>query len=333
MPDRAVAVLPADRRLVGVGGAAPPPIIARDAARDLIVVQTPARPDAIVTFPSAPARPGPRYVVVVEATALATAVRPVYVGRTDLFADPRWSEPLLSVAAVQQTLSAGSAVFSLDGTFVGLASESGGIVTVIPAITLRGIVASAPSALQGRGELQIEVEPLTTALARAAGATKGVMVSYVPPSIRDGSDLAPGDVIQSVDGFGITTIAGFQQVAQSRTPGTQVTLNVVRRGKPLTVSIIATDAGASGTWEEANRHGASLRSIAGIGAEVITVQPGSPADRAGVRRGDVIVSLDAMEAPDAARIDRAFAAGKPGDILLLTIRREGDHRVLALEKR
>jgi S1-C subfamily serine protease len=66
---------------------------------------------------------------------------------------------------------------------------------------------------------------------------------------------------------------------------------------------------------------------------VIIVRPGSPAERAGVRRGDVIVSLDAVEAPVAMRIDRAFASAQPGETLLLTIRREADHRVLALEKR
>jgi serine protease Do len=329
--DRAVAILPADRRLVGVDGKGPPPIIARDAARDLIVVQTSSSPETVVTFPSAPATPGPRYVAVVEATARATAVRPVYIGRTNLFADPRWAEPILSVEAVQQTLSPGSAVFSLDGSFVGLADESGGTVIVIPANTLRSIVAAAPSALQGPSELPIEVEPLTDALARAAGADKGVIVSHVPASIRAETDLASGDVIQAVDGIGITTIAGFQQVAQSRGPGAQVTLSVVRRGKPTTVSISAIERGTSGSWSGVG-HGAVLRSIPNIGTEVVLVQPGSPADRAGVRRGDVVVSLDSIQAPDASRIERAFANAQTGQILLLAVRRDAEHRVIALGK-
>ena len=67
--DRAVAILPADRRLADVNGTAAPAIVTRDAARSLIVVK-PDSPGEVVNLPSAPQRPGPRYVAVAEATAL-----------------------------------------------------------------------------------------------------------------------------------------------------------------------------------------------------------------------------------------------------------------------
>jgi serine protease Do len=329
--DRAVAILAADRRLADVNGVPAPTIVARDPARNLIVVHMDS-PGTTVTFPSAPARPGPRYVAIAEATALAAAVRPIFVGRTDLFADPRWPEPVLSVAAVQQTLTPGAAVFSLDSSFVGLASESGGTVTIIPGNMLRNIAAAAPATLKSESALPIEVEPLTAALGRAAGTDKGVMVSYVAPSIRTTSDIASGDVVQSVDGIGITTVEGFQQVAQSRTPGAHATLNVVRRGKPHTVTIKATEVGNREAWGAPNQHGVVMRSISDVGSEVLVVQPGSPGERCGLKRGDVIISLDRHQAPEPSRIDRAFAAARSGDILLLTIRRDAAHRVLALEK-
>jgi S1-C subfamily serine protease len=65
---------------------------------------------------------------------------------------------------------------------------------------------------------------------------------------------------------------------------------------------------------------------------VIVVQPGSPGQRAGLKRGDVIVSLDAHTAPEPSRIDRAFAAARSADVVLLTIQRDTAHRVLALER-
>jgi hypothetical protein len=329
--DRAVAILSADRRLADVKGTAAPTIVARDAARNLIVIK-PDSPGAIVNLPSAPQRPGPRYVAVAEATALTSAVRPIFVGRTDLFADPRWPEPVLSVAAVQQTLMPGSAVFSLDGAFVGLASESGGAVTIVPGNMLREFAAAAPATLNSQSALPIEVEPLTSVLARAAGTDKGVMVSYVSPTVPSASNIASGDVVQAIDGIGITTVEGFQQVAQSRRPGARTTLAVVRRGKPHTVTLAGNEIGFREPWTMPNAHGVVLRSIPNVGAEVIVVQAGSPGERAGLKRGDVIVSLDGHQAPEPSRIDRSFAAAHSSDVLLLTILRDTAHRVVALEK-
>jgi serine protease Do len=329
--DRAVAILPADRRLAEFHGVPVPAVIARDASRSLIVVQT-NTDGPEVALPSAPAKPGPRYVAVAEATARAAAIRPTFIGRTDPLPDPRWPEPVLAVAAVQQTLMPGAAVFSLDSSFVGLASESGGTVTIIPGTMLRTIAAAVPTSMHAESALPIEVEPLTAALGRAASADNGVMVSFVASSIRTASDIAPGDVVQSVDGIGITTVEGFDQVAQSRTPGAQATLNVVRRGKPHTVTLEVSARGAREAGSGTNQHGMRLRPIDGVGSEVIFVQPGSPAGRAGLRRGDVIVSLDAHAAPEPSRVDRTFAAARAGDVLLLAVQRDSAHRMLALEK-
>ena len=329
--DRAVAILPVDRRLADVNGTAAPAIVTRDAARSLIVVK-PDSPGEVVNLPSAPQRPGPRYVAVAEATALASAVRPTFVGRTDFFADPRWPEPVLAVAAVQQTLMPGSAVFSLDGAFIGLASESGGAVTIVPGNMLREFAAAAPSKLQSQGALPIDVEPLSPALARAAGTDKGVMVSFVSPTVPSSSTIASGDVVQAIDGIGITTVEGFEQVAQRKSPGTRATLTVLRRGKPHTVTLAVNEIGFREPWTTPNEHGIVLRSIPAVGAEVIVVQAGSPGERSGLERGDVIVTLDGHQAPDPSRIDRSFAVARAGDVLLLTVRRDTAQRMVALEK-
>jgi S1-C subfamily serine protease len=330
-PNRAVAVLAGERRVGPLAGSEPPVIVFRD-ARGLVVLQTPSAsaPGGIPPVQSSAARPGPRYVAVVETTSAGHAIRPVYLGRTDLLADPRWSDPLLGVAAVQQTVSPGSAVFSLDGTFIGLATESAGRVMIVPAQTLRGIAAGAPPAAAVRTDLPLDVQPLSPSLSRASGADRGVMISYV----RDvKSELAAGDVIQSIDGIDVTTVGGYQLVAQSRKPGAAVTLALVRRGQPLTVTVKAIEADAGTATTPQGEPGAVLRSVPGTGTEVVTVEPQSTAARAGLHRGDLIVQADSVSAPDSATLTRMFAAAKPGTFLLLTIRREGQHQVVALEKR
>jgi S1-C subfamily serine protease len=331
--DRAVALLPADRRLVSAGNTPGPPIALRDPSTELVVVQTTADAASVAAFPATAPRPGPRYVAVAEATGGAVAIRPVYIGRADLFADPRWSAALISVAAVQQTLSDGSAVFSLDGTFLGLATQIGSRVAIIPSNMLREAAAGSFATPGARGELPIEVQPLTPVLATAAGAERGVMVSHVLPTASLEGDLAAGDVIVKVDGAEVTTVAGFQQVAQSRAPGAKVVLLTVRRGKPLTVAVVAVQGDAPAAANPADDAGMALRSVADVGSEVITVEPGGAAQRAGVRHGDLIVALEREKRPRPQDVLRAYRATKPGTFLLLTLRRDREYRVVALEKK
>lgn len=329
-PDLAVALLPGDLRLTATGGTPAPAIVLRDAVRELVVVQAPPRPDTAPALPYATiGRPGPRYVAVVEATSGARAVRPVYVGRTDRFEDPRWSDPLLSVAAVQQTISPGAAVFSLDGAFIGLATVRGGNVTIVPASTLRDIAAAAPAAPDERADLPFEVQSLTADLAKAAGAKQGVMISYVWDSSLP---VSSGDVVQSIDGTSVTSVGGYQMLAQNRKPGAPVKLEIVRRGKPLVLDVTATEAGAVQRARSTSNFGAVLREVFGAGAEVVTVDPGSAAYRAGLRKGDVIIAMEHISQPDDDAVLRLFRTAKPGDSLLLTLQRNGNHRVVALEK-
>jgi S1-C subfamily serine protease len=270
-------------------------------------------------------------VAVAEASAGAVAIRPVYVGRADPFADPRWADVLISVAAVQQTLSEGSAVFSLDGTFLGLATHIGSRVAIIPSATLRSAAAGTLAAPGARGDLRIEVQPLTAALAKAAGAERGVMVSHVPPSASIQGDLDAGDVITAIDGTEVTTVAGFQQLSQSRTPGNSVVLQTIRRGKPTTVTVVALDSEAAPAAVEGDA-GVSLRFVEDVGSEVVTVETGAAAHRAGLRPGDLVVELERQKQPAPRDVLRAYRAAQPGTLLLLTVRRDRDYRVIALEK-
>ena len=62
------------------------------------------------------------------------------------------------------------------------------------------------------------------------------------------------------------------------------------------------------------------------GAEVNTVEDGSPAARAGLRIGDVIVALDGETIADATSLTTRLARRQPGDEVRLTVVREGARR-------
>ena len=69
------------------------------------------------------------------------------------------------------------------------------------------------------------------------------------------------------------------------------------------------------------------------GLEIVEVERDSPAARAGVRRGDVIVTFDGRPVRDLEDITRAFRTAAPGTAWVLIVRRGETPSVLALEKR
>ena len=62
----------------------------------------------------------------------------------------------------------------------------------------------------------------------------------------------------------------------------------------------------------------------GNGAKVVDVPAGSPADQAGLRKGDVVVAVDGTTVDDGIGLIVAIRAHQPGDVVTLTVRRRGD---------
>ncbi|RZJ78518.1 MAG: PDZ domain-containing protein, partial [Brevundimonas sp.] len=66
------------------------------------------------------------------------------------------------------------------------------------------------------------------------------------------------------------------------------------------------------------------------GALVADIWPNGPAARAGLRQGDVIVSVDGRPAVDAAAVSYAISSRRPGDQIKLGVRRGGGEQTLTL---
>ncbi|HEY2953870.1 MAG TPA: PDZ domain-containing protein [Candidatus Eisenbacteria bacterium] len=67
----------------------------------------------------------------------------------------------------------------------------------------------------------------------------------------------------------------------------------------------------------------------GSGALVNRVVEGSPAERAGIRKGDVIVGIAASTIESSADVSRAVRAGKVGQTVAVRIVRDGQRRTLS----
>jgi S1-C subfamily serine protease len=67
------------------------------------------------------------------------------------------------------------------------------------------------------------------------------------------------------------------------------------------------------------------------GAIVRQVEPGGPAARAGLRRGDVIVSLDGTKISDSGGLTAAVAAHRPGDSVSVGYVRNGTRHSVSVK--
>ena len=67
--------------------------------------------------------------------------------------------------------------------------------------------------------------------------------------------------------------------------------------------------------------------------KVILVSEKTPAEKAGVPVGDVIVSLDGMPVPDKETLNRLVAAKRWGDEAVLTVKRGGETKELRISLR
>jgi hypothetical protein len=75
-----------------------------------------------------------------------------------------------------------------------------------------------------------------------------------------------------------------------------------------------------------------LRAIAGVGSEVLVIEPRSAGAEAGLATGDLILSVGRLQAPGPGQIAQAFAAADPTRPIIVGVAR-GDRRlVVALGK-
>jgi len=329
-PTTAIAAIPPDTQVLGVVGqaidASPPRIIAMDRIRQLALVELPAGDTDASSSLSIGELLAPAYVIVVEGTRAGLSVRPLFVGSSDQFDDPRWDRPLFAISSVPLT-SPGALIFSTDGRFLGSSLVEGGTLALATAMD---VVQSVEELTLGRTQRPLDagiaVQPLTPLLTSAFSVPGGVVIADVEnDSLADGL-LRPTDVIVAMDGEPVTAPDDFLLRLGRARPGTDVALAVVRAGTTIDVRLSVPssepgDANAlAGLVLSARREGGSL---------VNEVAPGSRADQAGLRNGDAIVMAADLVNPSPAQITKLSTTGT-SRYLPLTIEREGRRLVTAL---
>ena len=167
----------------------------------------------------------------------------------------------------------------------------------------------------------------------------GALVTQVEsgsPAAKAG--LKVGDVITELDGQKVTDAGQLQMEVGQKRPDTTIKLQVLRDGKSMNVAVKLEEMGSRdkqgnevGENESGKpRWGVGLADVTPDlreqlqapqdvhGAVVERVLPGSPADDAGLQRGDVIVQVNRHDVQSAADVQQALSSiAKGQDALLL----------------
>ncbi|HEY6490272.1 MAG: Do family serine endopeptidase [Terracidiphilus sp.] len=183
-----------------------------------------------------------------------------------------------------------------------------------------------------------DVTPENAGFFKLPDATGAIVSQVTPDSPASNAGLKGGDVLRELDGKKIANGSALQVSVSEMSPGTHISLGILRDGKPDTIQVTVGEF-HKGT-EEASNNGSGdhqrgklglavanltpdLRSQFNIpeqvhGAAIENVRPASPADDAGLAPGDVILEVDrhAVESADNF-VDQVHAAPAGKDILLL----------------
>lgn len=332
--ERAVALVGAGRSVDDLAGGDVEGVLAVDAPRGLAllkVVPGSAAPlnDAIADEDLA----APGYAAAVEMTRGGPAVRPFYFGRVDREAsDPRWGRPLWRFTAVQQMPPAGSAIYLLDGRFVGLgAPDDRGFLVVPGVVLLERAEGLATSGSVWVADLGIEIAALSPDLKSALGVDTGVAVTHVIDEGPARGKLQAGDVLVRVAGAAIASDADYRAALGTIQAGADIAVEGVRRGDRFTAAIAPAGRGRVAA-ETSRLLGLDLRALRDAGSEVVRVAPQSAGAVAGMAAGDVITMIGRTTAPSPAAVERGFRDAPDGARMVVAVQRGGRHLLLVLAK-
>ncbi len=256
--------------------------------------------------------------------------------------------------------NSGGPLFNIRGEVVGINSQiysrSGGYMGLSFAIPV-DVASSVARQLKAtgrveRGWLGVGIQSLNQDLARSFGLEKpaGALVGQVDKGGPAGqAGLRPGDVILEFNGTAVSQSGDLPPLVGATPPGTPVKLAIWRDGRPRTLSVtvarLKSDDDAVAAVGDAapdkppgilKMQVAALtpdeRADAGLdsgGVRVVAVAAG-PAARAGVREGDIILTVG--DTPIAGPEALATAAQKlaPGKPVAMLVQRNAQRLFLAL---
>ncbi len=253
--------------------------------------------------------------------------------------------------------NSGGPLFNLKGEVIGINTaiipQGQGIGFAIPVNTAKPLIPQLVDHGEiTRGYLGVNIQSLTPDLASALGIdnSQGALVAdVVPDSPAEKSGILRGDIIVGFDGAAIKDSHELPVKVAATPVGEEAKVQILRDGqkKEITVKVgkLESDTMLLG---DASEHGQGkwglqlhelnpqLEKQLGIdtekGVAVVGVEPGSSADEAGVRQGDVIIEVNKKPVASIDDVKEQISESKNKDRLLLLVKRQDGMLYVPLEQ-
>ena len=201
---------------------------------------------------------------------------------------------------------AGAGLFDLSGRVVGFMARCGGRLVALPVGEVTELMATRDSLGTLLWErLGLDARPLDAVARAYFGADTGLLVTAVRDNApADLAGLVPGDILAAIDGAPIDTTLPPAVLDSLAVADSHVV--VVRRAtaRGTTRMLISTPASTPAAQTD---FGIAFGRRTPSGVEIGRVQPGSLADRAGLRRGDRLLRVGRVPVTSAPSAQRALA--------------------------
>jgi serine protease Do len=203
-----------------------------------------------------------------------------------------------------------------------------------------------------RGWLGVQIQAVDEATARSfkmKEARGAVIAQITADSPAEKAGLKPEDVVLSVDDVAIQDQTDLSRYVASKSPGTSVRLRILRNGEEMTIPVTLGTfpdevAGASDESEEGGtaQLGMTLRNLTpelaerldlprGVrGVVVWDVEAGTAAEDGGLRRGDLIVTVNGTAVEDVGAFEREIGKAKVDGVARLRVRRGDGYNLVTL---
>jgi Do/DeqQ family serine protease len=188
-----------------------------------------------------------------------------------------------------------------------------------------------------RGYMGVTIQPVTEDIANSFGLkqARGALINNVlKGSPADKAGIRQGDVITGFNGTEVKDPSHLQRLVAEQGVGKAVRVTVVRDGKTVELSLVLSSADQAPRQQrpstdqgerqgQADLLGLMVDDFEEGGVVVVDVLRGSAAADAGIRRGDVIVSINRKKVANSTEYQRAIQqAGRGGNVVVLA--RRGD---------
>jgi len=282
----------------------------------------------------------------------------------------RYADVLQTDAAINPGNSGGP-LLNLRGEVIGINSaiisggqQSGnvGIGFAIPINVVRELLPQLHAGRVTRGRIGVGIGGVPEDAVDEFGLKDrngAVVLNVVPGGAAARAGIEPGDVIVAYNGRPITRRDELVAMVTATTPGTTVPVRVVRDREERTINITIEEldiesetaslrpnngGDRNDPQETSTGFGLTLGNITPQiaqqlrlrrgtqGAVITAVEPGSPAARAGLAGGDVIVRVGRVTVENAAEVGRELGEIPSGGTAFLRVLRDGRESFVTVTK-